>query len=115
MSMTHSKLAALPLLLLVVARSTAGAASAAADREAVEGPCDLLAEAGNQCVAAHSTVRSLYAHYAGPLYRVSRPNNASANISVLEPGGFADIAAHEKFCAAGDCVIANVFDQSPQG
>ena len=113
--MHHSKLAALPLLLLVVARSTAGAASAAADREAVEGPCDLLAEAGNQCVAAHSTVRSLYAHYAGPLYRVSRPNNASANISVLEPGGFADIAAHEKFCAAGDCVIANVFDQSPQG
>ena len=29
----------------------------------------------------------------------------SANISALEAGGFADIAAHEAFCAAGDCVI----------
>lgn len=80
-----------------------------------EGPCDILAAAGNDCVAAHSTVRALYAQYAGPLYKVQLPNNATANISVLKPGGFADIAAHEKFCAAGDCVIAKIFDQSPQG
>jgi hypothetical protein len=38
----------------------------------------------------------------------------ATNISVLEAGGFANIAAHEKFCPAGDCVIATVFDQSPQ-
>lgn len=81
---------------------------------ATPGPCDILAAAGNECVAAHSTVRALYAQYAGPLYKVSRPNNASANISVLK-SGFADVAAHERFCAAGDCVIRNVFDQSPQG
>ena len=81
-----------------------------------EGPCDILAAAGNKCVAAHSTVRALYAHYAGPLYRVQRTvNNATANVSVLKPGGFADIVAHERFCAAGDCVIKNIFDQSPQG
>jgi|EP01043_Picozoa_sp_COSAG02_P025753 hypothetical protein len=80
-----------------------------------EGPCDILAAAGNPCAAAHSTVRALYAHYAGPLYKVTRPSagNTSANISVLKPGGFADIAAHEKFCATGDCVISNIFDQSP--
>ena len=77
------------------------------------GPCDILAEAGNACVAAHSTVRALYAQYNGPLYRVIRPNNVSMNVSVLESGSFADIAAHDKFCAAGDCVIANIFDQSP--
>jgi hypothetical protein len=82
--------------------------------EAAEGPCDILAAAGNPCVAAHSTVRALYAQHAGPLYRVIRPvDNSSANISVLAPGGFADVAAQDKFCAAGDCVIANIFDQSP--
>lgn len=166
----------------------AGAASGAA----VVGPCDILAASHNPCVAAHSTVRALYATYRGPLYRVQRlissncsggkfmersdwlgdndqtqlgvrnieeccaacaeqsgcnhfsltyssmqcylkgghrvlvANNGStagyctkgpsesANISVLDTG-FADVAAHEKFCAAGDCVIAELFDQSPQG
>jgi len=80
-----------------------------------EGPCDILAAAGNNCVAAHSTVRALYGQYDGPLYKVTRPNNVSVNISVIKPGGFANIAAHEQFCASGDCVIANIFDQSPQG
>ena len=94
--------AVVPLLILV---------ASAVD----EGPCDVLAAAGNPCVAAHSTVRALYAKYAGPLYRVIRANNESANVSVLKPGGFADVWEHEKFCAGGDCVIANVFDQSPQG
>ena len=82
---------------------------------AAEGPCDILAASGNPCVAAHSTVRALYSTYSGPLYKVTRTNNASVNISVLRPGGFADITVQEKFCAAGDCVIANIFDQSPQG
>ena len=81
----------------------------------VDGPCDILAGAGNPCVAAHSTVRALYAKYSGPLYRVTRTGNASVNISTTHPGGFADITEHDSFCAAGDCVIANVFDQSPQG
>ena len=106
--MTCTEITAMALLFLA-----APAASAAAAKGG--GPCDLLKAAGNPCVAAHSTTRALYAEYAGPLYKVSRPNNASANISVLEPGGFADAAAHEKFCAAGDCVIANIFDQSPHG
>ena len=53
-----------------------------------EGPCDIFDAAPEHtpCVAAHSTVRALYAQYAGPLYKVSRPNNASANISVLKSG-----------------------------
>ena len=84
--------------------------------ENLDGPCDILASAGHTCVAAHSTVRALYRSYAGPLYRVLRPaNNASLNVSALDAGGFADIAAHERFCAVGDCVIATVFDQSPRG
>ena len=157
------------------------------------GPCDILASAGNPCVAAHSTVRALYSAYDGPLYTVQRhiSSNCSSgaflenmdwvgdneqtqlsvqnieeccaacaaqsgcnhfslthssmqcylkrgprtlaplngvtagyctkgpteamNISVLAAGGFADIAVHEGFCPAGDCVIAAVFDQSPEG
>ena len=83
---------------------------------AAEGPCDILGAAGNTCVAAHSTVRALYASYSGPLYRVTRTTtNASANINATRPGGFADTAAHDQFCAAGDCVIASIYDQSPQG
>jgi hypothetical protein len=60
-----------------------------------EGPCDILGAAGNPCVAAHSTVRALYATYNGALYNVTRPDGSSANIGVLAPGGFANITAHE--------------------
>ena len=83
---------------------------------AAQGPCDILVAAGNPCVAAHSTVRALYAAYAGPLYNVTRASDGkSANISVLTAGGFADKAAHDAFCPALDCVISNIFDQSSQG
>ena len=34
-------------------------------------------------------------------------------IGVLEPGGFADKAKHDEFCAELDCVILSVLDQSP--
>merc|ERR1719181_2161417 len=80
------------------------------------GPCDITGQAGNPCVAAHSTVRALYAAYDGPLYNVTRSSDGkSANVGVLQAGGFANIATHDAFCAKGDCVISNVFDQSPNG
>jgi len=103
-------------LLLAAASSVAASAAAAAAAAAAPGPCDILGAAGNPCVAAHSTTRALYSAYAGPLYNVTRASDgASANISVLSPGGFANASAHEAFCAALDCVISNVFDQSPLG
>lgn len=89
---------------------------AAAVVEGAQGPCDILVAAGNPCVAAHSTTRALYAKYDGPLYNVTRSSDGkSANVSVLEAGGFANITTHNLFCAKLDCVISNVFDQSPQG
>lgn len=91
-------------------------ASLVAAESAHQGPCDILAAAGNPCVAAHSTTRALYAAYDGPLYNVTRSSDgASANISVLAAGSFANASAHDAFCAKLDCVISNVFDQSPQG
>ncbi|MHA6765232.1 alpha-L-arabinofuranosidase B [Streptacidiphilus sp. PAMC 29251] len=78
-------------------------------------PCDLYAAAGAPCVAAHSTVRSLYAAYQGPLYQVQRSSDrAYAAISPLTPGGVADAAAQDAFCAATTCVITRIYDQSPR-
>ena len=82
----------------------------------MEGPCDLTGKAGNPCVAAHSTTRALYAAYEGPLYKVTRSSDgASKEIGVLQAGGFANATQHDAFCIKLDCVISNVFDQSPQG
>ena len=55
-----------PLLLLL---NTAAAA--------LQGPCDILGAAGNPCVAAHSTVRALYANFTGVLVR--EPNSLLSN------------------------------------
>ena len=103
---------------VVVAAAVLSAAGAAAVPAAADGPrpCDILGAAGNPCVAAHSTVRALYAKYDGPLYNVTRASDGeSALVGVLEAGGFADIATHEAHCPKLDCVISNVMDQSPQG
>ena len=82
---------------------------------AAEGPCDITGKAGNPCVAAHSTVRALYGAYDGGLYIVQKNRTQETKvINVLTPGGYADKAAHDKFCSPKmDCVILSIFDQSP--
>src|SRR6478609_987936 len=47
---------------------------------ATKGPCDIYAEDGGPCVAAHSTVRALYGGYNGPLYQVRSAANATRDI-----------------------------------
>ena len=80
---------------------------------AAAGPCDLFASAGVPCVAAHSTVRALYAGYGGSLYQVTRASDrATKDIAVLDGGGFADSAAQDTFCAGTTCTISMVYDQS---
>ena len=97
-------------------RLLALAACAAAQVQAQQRPCDILAAAGNPCVAAHSTVRALYAAYAGALYNVTRASDGqNFSVPVLTPGGFANKAAHDAFCPKLDCVISHVLDQSPMG
>ena len=73
-------------------------------------------------MAAHSTTRALYASYNGPLYQVRRlSDNAVKNIGVVrpralphpDPGGYADAAAQNAFCANTTCVITTIYDQSP--
>jgi non-reducing end alpha-L-arabinofuranosidase len=60
-------------------------------------PCDIYADGKTPCVAAHSTVRSLYARYTGPLYEVKRASDgASQNIGLLSDG-YANAAAQDAF------------------
>jgi hypothetical protein len=86
-----------------------------------KGPCDIYAAAGDTCVAAHSTTRALYASYNGPLYQVLRQSDGKTlDIGVVQPsaspvqdpGGYADAAAQDAFCANTYCWIAKIYDQS---
>jgi hypothetical protein len=79
------------------------------------GPCDIYQAANTPCVAAHSTVRALYASYSGKLYQVKRASDdTTKDIVPLAPGGFADTAAQDSFCANTTCTIPILYDQSPQ-
>src|SRR5215813_11371240 len=77
-------------------------------------PCDIYAAGGTPCVAAHSTTRALYAGYNGPLYQVQRLSDGKVkNVGVVrpsampipDPGGYADAAAQDAFCANTTCLI----------
>ncbi|GAA1968069.1 arabinofuranosidase catalytic domain-containing protein [Catenulispora subtropica] len=85
-------------------------------RAASSGPCDIYAAGGTPCVAAHSTVRALYAAYNGNLYQVRRASdNTTRDIGTLTAGGAANASAQDTFCAGTSCVITIVYDQSGHG
>ena len=66
-------------------------------------PCDIYAAGGTPCVAAHSTVRALYASYGGPLYAVTRASDKSSlDVGVLGAGGLANVLADAHHDAHGD-------------
>jgi hypothetical protein len=85
-----------------------------------QGPCDIYTAAGDACVAAHSTTRALYAAYNGPLYQVLRQSDSKTlDIGVVQPtasdpGGYANAAAQDAFCANTYCWITAIYDQSPK-
>jgi Alpha-L-arabinofuranosidase B, catalytic/Alpha-L-arabinofuranosidase B (ABFB) domain/Concanavalin A-like lectin/glucanases superfamily/Lamin Tail Domain len=126
---THLKIlaaaVAITLLPAGITLATATAAPAAArlvPASRPQGPCDIYAAGGTACVAAYSTTRALYASYNGPLYQVRRlSDNAVKNIGIVaprvlpspDPGGYADAAAQDAFCANTTCVITRIYDQSP--
>ena len=98
--------------LTVGAEGGAGAAGAPSASPGAL-PCEVLAKAGQPCVAAHSTVRALVGGYAGNLYQVQRLDGQTADIGVV--GGYADAASQDTFCADSVCTIAVIYDQSGQG
>lgn len=83
---------------------------------AVQGPCDIFGAAGDTCVGAFSSVRAMYGSYNGGLYQVTRASDgATADIGVLSPGGYANAAAQDSFCAGTVCTVTKIYDQSPRG
>lgn len=92
-----------------------GPAPAAPAAGAAKGPCDIYAEDGGPCVAAHSTVRALYASYAGPLYQVKKSDGTTQDIAPIAPGGSANSAAQDAFCGTDFCTISVIYDQSGKG
>jgi hypothetical protein len=99
------------VVLILGVLTTGPAARAATSQE----PCDIYAAAGTPCVAAHSTVRALYASYGGPLYQVRRASDgASTDIGPTTAGGYANSGAQDVFCTHTACTITKVYDQSPQ-
>lgn len=74
-------------------------------------PCDALAASGTPCVAAHSTVRTLIASFAGALYQLKRSFDGKT-LDILAHDGVADAEAQDAFCAGSACLIQRIYDQS---
>jgi hypothetical protein len=75
-------------------------------------PCDIYAADNAPCVAAHSTVRALFAGYYGSLYQITRADGVTKDVIVEAPGGFAISADQDSFCGASACRISIIYDQS---
>jgi hypothetical protein len=101
---------AVPALVLAVLVALPGTSHAAGSL-----PCDIYGAAGTPCVAAHSTVRALFANYNGRLYQVRRGSDgATTDVGVQAAGGYANTPTQDSFCANTNCVITTIYDQSPQ-
>lgn len=74
-------------------------------------PCEVLGNAGNECVSAHSTVRVIVKGYTGALYQV---DSGSGTRDIQAVDGYADAAAQDEFCGGG-CTISIIYDQSGRG
>ena len=100
---------------VVAALAPLGAPTPAATNVGV-GPCDIYADGGTPCVAAHSMTRALYGAYNGPLYLVQRHSDlATTAIGVTSPGGVADATLQQRFCDGTNCTVTRFFDQSSKG
>lgn len=109
----------LPVLMMMLVAMAGDERGAVPPRP--EGPCDIYAAAGCPCAAAHSTTRALYSSYNGPLYQVMRQSDGKTlDIGVVQPGegdpgGYANAAAQDEFCANTYCWITVIYDQSGNG
>ena len=75
--------------------------------------CDIYAAGDTPCVAAHSTVRALFASYNGKLYQVQRQSDSKTmDIKTLTRGGYANAAPQVSFCSGTKCTITKIYDQT---
>src|SRR5262249_14166938 len=78
-------------------------------------PCDIYADDGGPCVAAHSTARALYATYSGPLYQLKKTDGTLHDVHPLAAGGLADRADPDAFCGTDACTLSIIYGQSGWG
>jgi hypothetical protein len=78
-------------------------------------PCDIFAAGSSMCVAAHSTIRSLFSAYTGSLYEVKRASDKTTKDIPVGPGGLADSSVQDAFCMGTTCTITKLYDQSGHG
>jgi non-reducing end alpha-L-arabinofuranosidase len=76
-------------------------------------PCDIYAAGNTPCIAAYSTVRSLYARYTGALYQLKRASDGETQSIGLLSDGYANAARQDAFCRETTCIITRIYDQSP--
>ena len=75
--------------------------------------CDIYAAGHTPCVAAHSTVRALFASYNGKLYQIQRQSDSKTlDIKTLTKGGYANAAPQVSFCSGTTCTITKIYDQT---
>jgi non-reducing end alpha-L-arabinofuranosidase len=93
--------------------STGGSSTGGTATGGSTGPCDIYQSGNTPCVAAHSTVRSLFGSYSGNLYQVRRASDKTTkDVAVLSPGGYANSATQDTFCSGTTCTISIIYDQS---
>lgn len=100
---------------LCVAILTIVACGRTMEQKTVEGPCDIYQAYGFECVAAHSTTRTLYSKYTGPLYQVVRESDGKTLDVGTVPGGYADAAAQDAFLDGTVGYISIIYDQTGHG
>lgn len=84
-------------------------------RNMPDGPCDIYHAYGVKCVAAHSTTRTLYSKYDGPLYQIVRESDGKTlDIGTIK-GGYADAAAQDAFLEGTIGYISIIYDQTGHG
>ena len=113
----HARRKRVGAALAIIAGLMAGSRSGFCDTHARitnQRPCDIYAAGSTPCVAAHSTVRSLYAKYTGALYQVKRASDGTTRNIGLLPDGYANAAAQDAFCTKTTCIITKIYDQSPK-
>jgi len=92
-------------------------------------PCDIYANNGTPCVAAHSTTRALLKKYKGKLFQVVRSTEMPGKVDLKKDSefaekkeikvdpktGYANLKPLDNFCGPSDCRITIIYDQTGNG
>jgi len=76
------------------------------------GPCDIMAQAGTPCVAAHSVTRRMFGGYSGALFQLTRASDSTTQDIGSTGNGIYNASTVATFCAATACYFSKLYDQT---